>query len=167
MLSGSTLAAPGASEYPPGVILSTLVYVRSEGRTLMIRKARGHQKGMWNGLGGKFEPGETPEECARREVREEAGLEVGELRLHGVITFPLFDSENDWYVFVFSSRDFEGQPASTDEGDLHWIRDELVPELELHEGDRIFLPWLEDDRFFSAKFVYEHGQFRSHEVAFY
>ena len=78
------------------MIPSTLVYVRRGDATLMLRKARGHQKGKWNGLGGKAEPGEMPEACARREVREEAGLEVEHLDYRGIIVFPRFDGLNDW-----------------------------------------------------------------------
>lgn len=133
----------------------------------MIHKRRGYQRGKWNGLGGKLEPGETPEECARREVYEEAGLLATELRLNGFITFPLFDTEHDWYVFVFTCAAFGGQPRASDEGDLHWIPDDELTGLELHEGDRVFLPWLDRDRLFSAKLIYEKGEFRRHEVVFY
>ena len=149
------------------MILATLVYVRQQGSTLMIHKRRGPQRGKWNGLGGKFEPGETPEACARREVLEEAGLVARELRLRGFITFPLFDTEQDWYVFVFTCERFSGEPRSSDEGDLHWIPDRALPDLDLHEGDRVFLPWLDRDEFFSAEFVYERGAFRRHHVVFY
>ena len=133
----------------------------------MIHKRRGPQRGKWNGLGGKFEEGETPEACARREVREEAGLEVRDLRLRGFITFPLFDAEQDWYVFVFTCHAFEGVPRASDEGELHWVPDDELAGLELHEGDRVFLPWLDRDSFFSAEFVYESGGFVRHGVVFY
>lgn len=149
------------------MILATLVYVRQQGSTLMIHKRRGHQRGKWNGLGGKFEPGETPEACARREVREEAGVVARELRLRGFLTFPLFDTENDWYVFVFTCDRFDGVPRASDEGELHWIDDRALLDLELHEGDRVFLPWLDGDRIFSAELVYEGGRFARHDVVFY
>ena len=57
--------------------LATLCYVRRNGETLMIHRIKRmndiHQ-GKWNGLGGKFNPGETPEECVLREIYEESGL---------------------------------------------------------------------------------------------
>ena len=59
--------------------LATLCYVISNGKTLMIyrnKKENDYHEGKWNGLGGKFEQGETPEECAIREVYEESGLIV-------------------------------------------------------------------------------------------
>lgn len=149
------------------MILSTLVYVRDGGRTLMLHKRRGHQRGKWNGLGGKFEPGETPEACARREVREEAGIEVERLDLRGFLTFPLFDGERDWYVFVFVGRGPRGEPRGSDEGELRWVEDAEVVRLELHEGDRVFLPWLDGPEFFSARFWYGQEGFERYEAVFY
>lgn len=153
---------------PP--ILATLCYVKRNGRTLMlhrIKKANDVHEGKWNGLGGKFHPGETPEDCAAREVFEESGLRVGKPDLRGVITFPLFSHDADWYVFVFVIRDFDGELADSPEGELAWIPDEQLLELNLWEGDRIFLPWLDGPDFFSARFVYEAGRFVSHSVSFH
>lgn len=151
------------------MILSSLLYLRREGRTLMLHKARGEQRGKWNGLGGKFEPGETPEVCARREAYEESGLRVGALQWRGVLTFPLFDGRNDRYVFVFTSEDFSGELRNSDEGELAWIEDERLEELELYDGDRVFLPWLDGgEGFFSGRFRYgEGGAFLGYEVEIY
>ncbi len=92
--------------------LATLCYVRKDGRTLMvhrIKKANDIHQGKWNGLGGKLEPGETPEECASREILEESGLRVKNLKLKGFLTFPLFARDEDWYAFVFVVDEFEGE----------------------------------------------------------
>lgn len=149
------------------MIPSTLVYVQRDGRTLMLRKARGHQRGKWNGLGGKAEPGEMPEACAIREVREESGLDVLSLDYRGLIVFPRFDGSNDWYVWIYLAR-ADGEPTAGDEGELAWVANEDLAGLELHEGDRIFLPWLDRQGLvFSARFDYEGGRFVGHEVAFY
>lgn len=146
------------------MIPSTLVYVRREGKTLMLRKARGHQRGKWNGLGGKAEPGEMPETCARREVLEESGLVVDTLDYRGIVVFPRFDGVHDWYVWVFVAT-ATGDPVASDEGDLAWIDDDDVAGLDVHEGDRIFLPWLDEvGTTFSARFVYQDGRFVGHEV---
>lgn len=149
------------------MIPSTLVYVRRAGRTLMLRKARGHQRGKWNGLGGKAEPGEMPEACAIREVREESGLDVDELDYRGMIVFPRFDGSNDWYVWIYLAT-ASGEPSAGDEGELAWIPDDELARLEIHEGDRVFLPWLDRAGLvFSARFDYDEGRFVGHEVAFY
>lgn len=149
------------------MVPSTLVYVRRGERTLMIRKARGHQEGMWNGLGGKLEPGERPEDGACREVREESGLEVEALDYRGLIVFPRFDGRNDWYVWIFLAS-ARGEPRASDEGALAWVPTERLGELRVHEGDRVFLPWLDrPGRVFNARFDYEDGRFVGHEVSFY
>jgi 8-oxo-dGTP diphosphatase len=159
--------AAGSAGGAARMIPSTLVYVRRDGATLMLRKARGHQRGLWNGLGGKAEPGEMPEACARREVREEAGLEVDHLDYRGLIVFPRFDGTNDWYVWIYLAT-AHGEPRDGDEGELAWTPNDRLADLELHEGDRVFLPWLDRrELVFSARFDYEEGRFLGHEVAFY
>ncbi len=117
--------------------LATLCYVRHQGKTLMvhrIKKENDMHQGKWNGLGGKLEPGETPEECAIREVYEEAGLVVSSPELKGLITFPAFSDEEDWYTFLFVITEFEGALIDSPEGNLEWINDEDLSALNLWEG---------------------------------
>jgi 8-oxo-dGTP diphosphatase len=150
--------------------LATLCYVRRPGQTLMlhrIKKPNDMHLGKWNGLGGKLEPGETPEECAVREIREESGLQVQQLTLKGFLTFPGFANEEDWYAFVFVVEQFEGELIDSPEGDLAWIDNQALLGLNLWEGDRIFLPWLDQPGIFSSKFVYLDNRLVSHEVVFY
>jgi 8-oxo-dGTP diphosphatase len=150
--------------------LATLCYIRRDGQTLMVhrvKKANDIHQGKWNGLGGKLEPGETPEECARREILEESGLQAKKLDLKGFLSFPAFARDEDWYAFVFVVDEFEGQLIESDEGDLEWIADGKLTELELWEGDRYFLEWLDRPGFFSGKFVYRNGRYVEHSVAFY
>ena len=147
--------------------LATLVYVKRDGHTLMLHKARGYQVGKWNGLGGKFDPGESPEDCLKREVFEESGLTVSAASLKGFITFPDFDGEDDWYAFVYVVSGFTGDLKASDEGELHWIPDAGILKLNLWEGDRVFLPWLERSELFSAKFIYHEGSLKDYDVSFY
>lgn len=153
------------------MIAATLCYVKKDNKTLMIHRVKKENdlhEGKWNGLGGKFEQGESPEECVIREVWEESGLKITNPRLRGFITFPLFDGDKDWHVFVFTADKFEGELIDSPEGRLEWIEDENLSDLNLWEGDRIFLPWIQDgDRFFSAKFEYHDGRLLSHKVTFY
>lgn len=123
-------------------------------------------KGKWNGLGGKLDPGESPDECVVREIREESGLTLLDAKLRGVLTFPAFKPGEDWLVFVYTATRFEGELGECPEGDLEWVSGERLAALPLWEGDRIFLPWLEQERFFSGKFVYRDGRLASHEVSF-
>lgn len=163
-------AAPAAPR-TRGMRLATLVYVRDGDRTLMLhRNARPDDThfGKWNGLGGKFEPGESPEQCMRREVLEESGLTVEEAELKGILTFPDFDGEHDWYAFVFVVTRTTGalgpDPA---EGSLAWVPTAALLDLTLWEGDRVFLPWLDLPGTFSAVFEYRAGRLMRHEVSFY
>lgn len=132
-----------------------------------VKKANDVHQGKWNGLGGKFEPGETPEECAIREVFEESGLRVKSLILKGFLTFPLFANNEDWYAFVFVADQFEGNLIESPEGNLQWMDNDKLLDLPLWEGDRIFLPWLEEDGFFSAKFSYENGRLIHYDAVHY
>ena len=133
-----------------------------------VKRPNDIHQGKWNGLGGKMMPGETPEECVIREVREESGLEIRAPKLCGILTFPNFDGRHDWYGFVYTTSDFEGELMSDPpEGDLAWIEDSRLLELPMWEGDRIFIGWIHEGRFFSAKFCYENGIFKGHEVAFH
>ena len=150
--------------------LATLCYVRRPGQTLMvhrIKKPNDMHLGKWNGLGGKLEPGETPEECAAREIFEESGLRVYQPLFKGLLTFPGFANEEDWYAFVFVAEQFEGSLIDSPEGVLEWIDNDRLLELNLWEGDRIFIPWLERPDLFSGKFVYRDGRLVSHEVVFH
>jgi len=124
-------------------------------------------EGKWNGLGGKIEPGETPEECVIREVQEESGLLIKKPALKGFLTFPKFDGNDDWYVFVYVATEFDGELIESPEGHLHWIPDSELLALNIWEGDRHFLEWLNQGRFFSAKFLYKDGKLPRHEVVFH
>lgn len=151
-------------------VAATLCYVRSGGRTLMLhrnKKDADVHRGKWNGLGGKLDAGESPEDCVVRELIEESGLTILDARLRGVLTFPEFRPGEDWLVFVFVATRFQGTLGDCLEGTLAWVDDEKLLDLPLWEGDRIFLPWLDGERFFSGKFVYRDGRLAAHESSFY
>ncbi len=150
--------------------LATLCYIKKDGKTLMLyrnKKENDYHEGKWNGIGGKFELSETPEECAIREIKEETGLDVKDPELKGMITFPLFDGKDDWYVFLFIVNNFSGELIDSPEGKLEWIPDEKITELNLWDGDKIFLRWLNHEKFFTAKFNYEGKNFKDYTVNFY
>jgi len=150
--------------------LATLLYVMKDDKTLMLyrnKRKKDYHEGKWNGLGGKFELGESPEECAIRELEEESGLIAKNLIFKGHLTFPMFDGVDDWYVFVFIVDKFEGELIDSEEGELIWIPNKELKDLNLWEGDQIFIDWLFDNKFFSAKFIYDKGKFIDYEVVFY
>jgi 8-oxo-dGTP diphosphatase len=149
------------------VKLATLCYLRKDGKTLMIHRVKKENdihEGKWNGVGGKLDPQETPEECAIREVKEETGLTIRNPLLKGLLTFPKFLNDEDWYVFVYLMEDFDGELIDSDEGNLKWIDTDKMLDLNLWEGDRVFLPLLDRSDFFSGKFLYVDGKLVEHSL---
>jgi len=136
---------------------TTICYLSVNGKTLMIHRIKkkndvNHDK--WIGIGGKFEHGESPEECILREFREETGLTPTGLRYRAIITF----LSEDWceYMHLFTATGYEGQMADCDEGTLEWVPDDQLTSLPIWEGDKVFLKLLhERESFFSLKLVYE------------
>ncbi|MBT3606498.1 MAG: 8-oxo-dGTP diphosphatase [Candidatus Latescibacteria bacterium] len=150
--------------------IGTLCYIKHNGKTLMlhrVKKENDMHEGKWNGLGGKLEAGETPEECIIREVKEESGLTIYNPNLRGILTFPKFDGIDDWMAFLFTATQFEGELIDSPEGNLEWIEDTEVFNLNLWPGDRIFLNWVEENRFFSGKFIYKNKKLIDHSVIFH
>ena len=147
--------------------LATLCYLRRDNKTLMIHRVKKkndiHQD-KWNGLGGKFHPGESPEECVVREIEEESGFLIKNPELKGVLTFPEFSPDDDWYVFVFVATEFEGKIIESTEGNLEWIDNNQLLNLNLWEGDRHFIKLLDKNVFFSGKFHYKNGKLIDHKM---
>ncbi|MCK5684311.1 8-oxo-dGTP diphosphatase [bacterium] len=152
------------------LINATLCYIKKNTQTLMlhrVKKKNDVHEGKWNGLGGKFEPGETPDECVIREIKEECGLDIKNPGLKGILTFPDFENGNDWTVFVYTVNEFSGELIKSNEGDLKWIDNSRLLSLNLWAGDKLFLKWIQENRFFSAKFIYKNGELTDHSTVFY
>ena len=151
--------------------LGTLCYVEKENKYLMlhrIKKENDMHKGLWIGLGGKMEEGESPEDCVIREVFEESGLQINSPKLRGIMTFPKDFNQEDWYVFLFTANEFTGELKLNDEGELAWIEKTKMNDLPMHEGDRYFLKWIKEHKgIFSAKFLYEAGALKDYQIAIY
>lgn len=137
--------------------LTTLCYLERGGEYLMLhrtKKSVDENKDKWIGVGGKFEPGESPEDCLLREVREETGLELTSWRFRGIVTF-LSDEWGCEYMHLFTADGWTGEEKPCEEGELRWIGKKALYDLTLWEGDRIFLRLLEENApFFSLKLVY-------------
>ena len=138
---------------------TTLCYLERGRDYLMLHRVKkevDENKDKWIGIGGKFEEGESPEDCLLREVREEAGLSLTNWRYRGIVTF-VSDEWGTEYMHLFTADAWEGQiRQDCDEGVLEWIdRDQLL-KLPIWEGDKIFLRLLDEDApFFSLKLRYE------------
>lgn len=138
--------------------LTTLCYIEKDDCYLMlhrIKKENDINKDKWIGIGGHFEDRESPEECLLREVKEETGLTLTSYRFRGIVTFVtetgLFE-----YMCLYTADGFEGELLDCDEGTLEWVPKNKLKELNLWQGDYIFLRLLEErEDFFSLKLVYE------------
>lgn len=139
------------------MLQTTVCYLTVDGKTLMlhrVKKKNDVNQGKWIGIGGKFEPYESPEECMLREFTEETGLTLTKWSYRGIITF--IQGTLCEYMHLFTAEAFEGELAVCSEGTLEWIDADRVAELPTWEGDRLFLKLLEErDTFFSLKLVYE------------
>ena len=126
------------------MINSTLCYITRGDEVLMlhrVKKKNDVNKDKWIGIGGKFEPQESPDECLLREAMEETGLRLTSWRCRGVVTF-LSDTWEGEYMYLFTADGFEGELKVCDEGDLQWVPRAFLDELPKWEGDKIFLELL-------------------------
>ena len=136
---------------------STLCYLERDGQYLMLHRVKkqndaNHDK--WIGVGGKFEEGESPEECVTREVWEETGLTLTDYAYRGVVTF-VSDRWEGEYMHLFTATGFTGQVKECDEGQLEWISKEKLMQLPMWAGDRLFLERIaRPGPFFSLKLRY-------------
>lgn len=139
---------------------TSLCYISSGGKYLMlhrIKKENDENKDKWVGIGGKFEEGESPEDCVLREVREETGLTLLRLFYRGIVTF-VSNEYGTEYMHLFTSDRFKGTLTACDEGVLEWIPISMVKSLPAWEGDRIFLDLIsKEGPFFSLKLNYDHS----------
>lgn len=140
------------------MISSSLCYIEKDGKYLMlhrVKKETDANKDKWIGVGGKFEEGESPEDCVRREVLEETGLTITDFAYRGLVTF-VSDKWEGEFMHLFTATGFEGDIKECDEGVLEWISKEDLLKLPMWEGDRIFLNLIAAPcPFFSLKLRYE------------
>ena len=144
---------------------TTLCYIENPaGEYLMlhrVKKENDCNRDKWIGIGGKFEPCESPEDCALREVREETGLTLTDWDYRGIVTF-VSDRWETEYMHLFTADAWTGSVRDDcGEGVLEWIHKDRLAALPQWAGDRIFLRLL-DERvpFFSLKLVYAGDELR-------
>ena len=139
---------------------ATLVEIINWDTLLLKRSTRGISKSKWNGVGGKLEDGETPEQNAIRETFEETGLMVEDLFYHGVLNFHNYGKEDvDFVVHLFSTKNFYGQlPANSDDGgELQWFPIDSLPMAEMWKDDEYWMPHLLKGEKFDADFYFDES----------
>ena len=138
--------------------MTTLCYIEKDGAYLMLHRiSKKHDvcKDKWIGVGGHFEPDESPEECLLREVKEETGLTLTSWRFRGLITF-ISEGWDTEYMCLYTADEYEGEITPCNEGVLEWVRKEDVLKLNIWEGDKLFFRLLNENApFFSMKLSYQ------------
>ena len=136
---------------------TVLCYIKKDDCYLLLlrnKEENDMNEGKWMGVGGHLEEGETPYDAAKREIREESGLIVEELNYVGVVEFVNDDYSEIMHIFTVDS--FQGELIECNEGTLEWIPIKDIYNYTMWEGDKAFLPLLEDDSsFFKLKLVYK------------
>ena len=125
--------------------MAVLCYLWTEDDQLLMLHRRKHPNpGMYSPIGGKMEIslGETPHECARREIHEEAGIEVPaeDIRMFAMVAEKAYQGEMHWLLFCFEVTrkiDPAELPRSEfDEGTLEWVHVDEIENLNIPETDR-------------------------------
>ena len=147
---------------------TSLCYIEKDGAYLMlhrVKKENDINRDKYVGIGGKFENGESPFDCALREIKEETGVSPLGLKYCGIVTF-VSDKYGTEYMHLFTANGYDGElKTDCNEGNLVWIKKESVYSLPVWEGDKIFFRLLEkEEKFFSLKLVYQGDKLISHEL---
>ena len=146
-------------------IEATLVFIHQGIRVLLIEKLRGIGMGKINGPGGKIDPGETPLECAVREVQEELHINTLDPVKRGELWFAMSDLP-DIHCHVYTATEFTGTPTATDEAIPYWCEIADIPFERMWEDDVYWLRQALNCETFDAKFTFENEKILTDDVLF-
>ena len=135
----------------------TLCIIHQHPKILLGMKKRGHGEGKWNGFGGKVEEGETIEEAARRETREEAGIEIKKINKLGVLEFIYQDGSGNMEVHIFYVKEFKGIPTESEEMKPKWFDVNETPFDQMWSDDKYWLPMFLEEKRFKGKFLFDEA----------
>ncbi len=133
----------------------TLCIIHQHPRILLAMKKRGFGVGKWNGYGGKVGEGETIEEAAHREIQEEGGIQVTDLKKIGVNTFDFTNKPVMLEVHVFKATKFDGEPVETEEMRPQWFNVDTIPYDTMWKDDGIWLPLFLEDTKFNGYYLFD------------
>lgn len=122
--------------------IACLCDLRDEkGRVLVLHRKKEPNKGLCSPIGGKLDiaTGESPAQCAKREILEEAGLDVPIERLHliGLVSEREFEGRGHWLMFVYRVLGAVWvEPREMEEGRLAWYHPHELGGLPIPDSDR-------------------------------
>lgn len=134
--------------------LLTLCIVHQHSKVLLGMKKRGFGVGRWNGFGGKVKEKETIEDAAKREVKEEAGIEIEALEKIGIVDFKFKDCPEILQVHIFKAKNFSGEPTESEEMKPQWWHIEEIPFKKMWPDDKQWMPLFLNGKRFKGKFLF-------------
>jgi 8-oxo-dGTP diphosphatase/2-hydroxy-dATP diphosphatase len=137
--------------------IMTLCVIHQHPKVLLGMKKKGFGTGRWNGFGGKVQVGETIEDAARRELFEEAGVEVENIEKHGVIDFEFEGNPEILEVHIFKANDFSGEPVESEEMRPQWFFVDEIPFKDMWPDDIYWVPLFLKGKKFKGKFKFGKG----------
>ncbi len=143
--------------------ICTLCYIKKDNQVLLIEKKTGLGRGLVNGPGGHIEKGETKEEAAIRECKEEVGLDVDNLEYKGVLDFHFLDGLK-MRGYVFTTNSFSGELIETDEAKPFWQDIDSLPFDKMWEDDELWLSQVLKGQTVNGKFIFNNEEMLSHKV---
>jgi len=136
----------------------TLCVIHKENKILLGMKKRGFGSGRWNGFGGKLKNGESIEQGLKREIKEEAGIELTDLEKVGIIDFEFIDNPEILEVHIFKSNNFNGVPTESEEMKPQWFDIDKIPFSEMWPDDIYWMPLFLEGKKFKGKFLFGKEQ---------
>ena len=136
-------------------MLLTLCIVYQHPKVLLGMKKRGFGAGNWNGFGGKVEKGETIEEGAIRELKEECGITALDIVKNGIINFGFESDPQKLEVHIYSVKNFEGEPNETEEMNPMWFHIDEIPFKNMWSSDLFWVPLILKGKKFKGSFLFD------------
>jgi 8-oxo-dGTP diphosphatase/2-hydroxy-dATP diphosphatase len=142
----------------------TLCIIHKDSKILLGMKKREFGAGFWNGFGGKVKEGESIEEAAKREIKEEIGVVPLDLKKMGNFKIQFKGEPEILEVHVFSCSNFEGEIKETEEMAPKWFKIEEIPFDQMWPDDKYWLPLLLEGKNFRGKFYFEGRKLVDYQI---
>ena len=141
------------------MIETTLCLLKKGNNILLAMKKRGFGKGKYNGVGGKLEQGETPEQAMERETQEEIAVIPTKYEKVGFIEFDeYYKGEKTKIAFhLYIANEWIGEPTETEEMKPEWFDIKNIPYDKMFPDDSYWLPLILKGKKIKAYFDFDEN----------